>query len=277
MHVLDQTAGTAADMIARREVGSRELTELVLDHIAAADPEIGAVVELRAEAALREAAAADRAIADGRPAGPLHGVPMTIKEAFDVAGMRTTWGIPAFKDYVADRDATVVARLKRAGAIVVGKTNAAAMLADFAQTANELYGVTRNPWDLACTPGGSSGGSAAAVAAGMTFLEYGSDLAGSIRIPASFCGVYGLKPSTGTVPLTGFKPPGPAAPQSELAAIGVVGPLARSASDLRTALRATAGPEHPAAAAYTWALPAPRRSRLDEFASASCSTTRGRR
>ena len=237
MDVLDQTAGTAADMIARREVGSRELTELVLDHIAAADPEIGAVVELRAEAALREAAAADRAIADGRPAGPLHGVPMTIKEAFDVAGMRTTWGIPAFKDYVADRDATVVARLKRAGAIVVGKTNAAAMLADFAQTANELYGVTRNPWDLARTPGGSSGGSAAAVAAGMTFLEYGSDLAGSIRIPASFCGVYGLKPSTGTVPLTGFKPPGPAAPQSELAAIGVVGPLARSASDLRTALR----------------------------------------
>jgi Asp-tRNA(Asn)/Glu-tRNA(Gln) amidotransferase A subunit family amidase len=122
---------------------------------------------------------------------------MTVKESFNVAGLHTTWGNPAFKEYVAGWDATVVRRLKQAGAIIVGKTNVLFMLGDFAQTANELYGVTSNPWDLTRTPGGSSGGGAAALSAGMTFLEYGSDLVGSIRIPASFCGVYGLKPSMG--------------------------------------------------------------------------------
>jgi amidase len=139
------------------------------------------------------------------------------------------------------------------------------MLADFAQTANQLYGVTNNPWDLARTPGGSSGGAAAAVAAGMSFLDYGSDLVGSIRIPASFCGVYGLRPSVGIVPLTGFQPPGPPVPANEASYMSAVGPLARTATDLRTALRATAGPEEPAAKAFSWALPAPRQRRLDRF------------
>jgi amidase len=143
----------------------------------------------------------------------------------------------------------VVARLKRSGAIVVGKTNVAEMLADFGQTANEQYGVTNNPWDLTRTPGGSSGGAAAAVAAGMSFLDYGSDLVGSIRIPASFCGVYGLKPSVGIVPLTGFQPPGPPAPPSETTYMSALGPLARSAADLRLALELTAGPEFPTARA----------------------------
>src|ERR671911_1360429 len=154
-----------------------------------------AAQELRREAALREAAAADEATARGDATGPLHSVPMTIKDSFNVAGLHTTWGNPAFKDFVADSDATVARRLKRAGAIIVGKTNVAFMLGDFGQTANELYGVTNNPWDTTRTPGGSTGGSAAALSSRMTFLGYGTDLVGSIRIPASFCGVYGLKPS----------------------------------------------------------------------------------
>jgi amidase len=263
--VLFGSAAAAAAMICRREISSRELTGLVLDRIDAANPGLNAVVELRCQAALQEAAAADQAIARGERTGPLHGVPMTIKEAFNVAGLHTTWGNPAFRGFTADWDATVVGRLRQAGAIVVGKTNVAFMLNDFAQTANDLYGVTSNPWDARCTPGGSSGASAAAVAAGMTFLEYGSDLVGSIRIPASFCGVYGLKPSAGIVPLAGFQPPGPPAPPSDMTYMSAVGPLARAAGDLRTALAATAGPEDPAAKALSWVLPAPRHQRLGEF------------
>jgi amidase len=205
---LFQSATDAADMLRRRKTSSRELTELLLARIDAVNPAVNAVVELRREAALQEAAAADKEIARGVP-GPLLGVPMTIKESFNVGGLHTTWGNPAFKDHVADSDATVVRRLKQAGAILVGKTNLPFMLGDFGQTANELYGVTNNPWDTTRTPGGSSGGGAAALSAGMTFLEYGSDLVGSIRIPASFCGVYGLRPSVEIVPLTGFQPPGP--------------------------------------------------------------------
>jgi amidase len=262
---LFEPATAAAGMVRRGEVSSRELTELLLARIERAGPALNAVVELRAEAALREAAAADEAAGRGGPRGPLHGVPMTVKDSFNVSGLHTTWGDPAFKEYVADWDATVVRRLRRAGAIVVGKTNVHFMLGDFAQTANQLYGVTNNPWDPGRTPGGSSGGGAAALAAGMTFLEYGSDLVGSIRIPASFCGVYGLRPSVGTVPPTGFQPPGPPTPPSETTSLSAVGPLARSAADLRTALRATAGPEGQAAKAWRWTLPPPRHDRLRDF------------
>lgn len=251
-------------MLRRREVSSRELTERLLARIDEVNPAINAVVELRHEAALEEAAAADRALAHG-VTRPLHGVPMTIKESFNVAGLHTTWGNPVFKDYVADSDATVVQRLKRAGAIIVGKTNVHFMLADFGQTANELFGVTNNPWDPARTPGGSTGGGAAALSAGMTFLEYGSDLVGSIRIPASFCGVYGLKPSVEIVPLSGFQPPGPPPGPSEMTYMSAVGPLARSAADLRTALKVTAGPEPPAANAYSWTLSRPRHTRLADY------------
>jgi amidase len=260
-----QSAAAAAAMVRGGELSSRELTELVLAGIDAANPGLNAVVEVRREAALREAAAADDAVARGQATGPLHGVPMTIKEAFNVAGLHTTWGNPAFKEFVADQDATVVRRLKQAGAVIVGKTNVAHMLGDYAQTANELYGVTNNPWDPARTPGGSSGGSAAAVAAGMAFLDYGSDLVGSVRIPASFCGVYGLKPSAGIVPLTGLQPPGPPAPQPETTYSAAVGPFARQAGDLRLALAATAGPEDPAAKAFSWTLAPSRHQRLDDF------------
>jgi amidase len=262
---LFQSATEAARTLRRKELSSRELTGMLLARIEAVNPALNAVVELGQTAALREAAAADEATARGDDTGPLHGVPMTIKDAFNVAGLPTTWGNPAFKEYVADSDATVARRLKQAGAIVVGKTNVAFMLGDFGQTANELYGVASNPWDTTRTPGGSSGGAAAALSAGMTFLEYGSDLVGSIRIPASFCGVYGLKPSVEVVPLTGFQPPGPPAGPSDMLYLSAVGPLGRSAPDLRTALRVTGGPEGQAAKAYSWALAPPRHARLGDF------------
>jgi amidase len=257
-------ATEAAAMLAGKEVSARELTEALLAWIEAANPGLGAVVALRAEEALAEAAAADQATARGGVLGPLHGVPMTVKDAFDVAGLPTTWGNPAFAGHLAGSDATVVRRLRRAGAIVVGKTNVAYMLGDFGQTANPLHGVTANPWDRARTPGGSSGGAAVAVAAGMSFLEYGSDLVGSIRLPASYCGVYGLRPSVASVPLTGFQPPGPPAAPSDMTYLSAVGPLGRSAGDLRTALQLTAGPEAPAARAWRWALARPRHSRLED-------------
>src|SRR5215212_8938589 len=238
---------------------------MLLARIDSVNPTLNAVVELRREAALQEAVAADEATARGYAAGPLHGVPMTIKDAFNVAGLSTTWGDPAFEDFVARSDATVARRLRKAGAIIVGKTNVAFMLGDFGQTANPLHGVTNNPWDTTRTPGGSSGGAAAALSAGMTFLEYGSDLVGSIRIPASFCGVFGLRPSLGIVPLTGFQPPGPPAGQSDMMYMSAVGPLGRSANDLRVALSVTGGPESQAAKAYTWTLSPSRHTRLEDF------------
>jgi amidase len=252
-------------MLRRRELSSRELTEELLARIDSVNPALNAVVELRCEAALQEATTADEAITRGGDVGPLHGVPMTIKDSFNVAGLHTTWGNPAYKDFEADSDATVAQRLRQAGAIIVGKTNVAFMLSDFGQTANELFGVTNNPWDTTRTPGGSSGGTAAALSAGMTFLEYGSDLVGSIRIPASFCGVYGLKPSAGIVPLSGFQPPGPPAGPSDMIYMSAVGPLGRSAHDLRTALSVTGGPEGQVAKAYSWALSPSRHTRLEDF------------
>ena len=263
--ILFGSATTAAGMVRRREVSARELTQALFARIDAINPAVNAVVERRRDEAMAEARAADDVLARGGAVGPLHGVPMTIKDSFNVTGLHTTWGNPAFKNYVADTDAAVVRRLRAAGAIVAGKTNVHFMLADFGQTANELYGVTNNPWDLTRTPGGSTGGGAAALAAGMTFLEYGSDLVGSIRIPASFCGVYGLKPTAEIVPLSGFQPPGPPALPNDMQHLSAVGPLARSAADLRIALLATAGPEFPANNGYSWHLAPPRHRRLDEF------------
>ncbi len=228
-----RSATEVADGIRRGALSSRELTGQLLARIDATD--LNAVVVTDREPALEAATAADRSTATG----PLHGVPITVKEAFDVAGLPTTWGEPAFAGHRADRDAVVVERLRAAGAIVVGKTNAHHMLADFGQTANPVYGRTLNPWDRTRTPGGSSGGAAAALAAGLSFLDYGSDLAGSIRIPAAYCGVYGLKPTAGTVPLQGFQPPGATAALSREFP-SAVGPLARSAADLRLALGLTA-------------------------------------
>jgi len=262
---LTLTATDAAELLRRKEISSRELTAALLDRIDVLNPSINAVVELHRERAMQAAGAADEAMVRGSATGPLHGVPMTIKDSFDVAGMHTTWGNPAFAGYVAEHDATVVRRLRRVGVIVIGKTNVHFMLADFGQTANEVYGVTKNPWDTDRTPGGSTGGGAAAVAAGLSYLEYGSDLVGSIRIPAAFCGVYGLKPTAESVPLTGFQPPGPPAERSRFRYLSGVGPLGRSAADLRAALTATAGPERPDSLAYHWNLAPARHHRLSDF------------
>jgi len=259
------SATEAAKLLQHKVISSRELTAALFDRIDAANPPINAVVEVRREQAMADALAADEAIAGRTEMGPLHGVPMTIKDSFDVAGLHTTWGNPVFSDFIADQDATVVRRLREAGAIVIGKTNVHFMLSDYGQTANEVYGVTNNPWDLDRTPGGSTGGGAAALAAGLSYLEYGSDLVGSIRIPASYCGVYGLKPTAEIVPLTGFQPPGPPAGASRFRYQSSVGPLARSAADLRTALIATAGPEAPDSAGYSWRLAEPRHRRPADF------------
>ncbi len=231
----------------------------VLARIDAVEPEINALVHLDRDGALARAEAMDR----GEPLGPLHGVPMTVKDAIHVAGMPVTWGVAP--DVVAAEDATLVARLRAAGANIVGKTNVATMLGDFGQTANDLFGATNNPWDPTRTPGGSSGGSAAALAAGLTDLEYGSDLVGSIRLPAAACGVYGLRPTPDTVPLTGFRPPGAPPGPTPMSYLSALGPMARSAADLRTALRVTGGPDDASARAYTWRLAPPRHTRLDGF------------
>jgi amidase len=256
--VLDSATETVAALRSGR-VSALELTEAVLDRIDAVDGEVNAMASVRRDEALRDAAAAD---AEHRPRGPLHGLPVTVKDAFHVAGLPTTWGNPAWADAVADTHAAVVRRLTDAGAILVGTTNVAFMLGDFGQTDNPLHGRTNNPHDPSRAAGGSSGGSAAALAAGMTYLEHGSDLVGSIRLPAAFCGVYGLRPTPGVVPLTGFAPPGPLAEPSELAHQSVLGPLARSAADLRLALSVAGGPEQPG---WSWALPAPRHRNLADF------------
>jgi amidase len=262
---LFQSATEVAALLRSGRLSARDLAESVLARVDAVNPAVTAVVEVHRDAALSVAAEADLALARGERLGPLHGVPMTVKESFQVSGMRSTWGDPAFAGFVADRDAVVVSRLRSAGAVLFGTTNVAAMLADVGQCTNPLYGRTVNPWDGARTPGGSTGGGAAGVAAGLTFLEYGSDLAGSIRIPASLCGVYGLRPTAGTVPMEGFQPPGPPVGPSDMAFLSTVGPLARSAADLRVALSATGGPDGPDARAYAWHLAPSRRARLADF------------
>ena len=235
-------ATSAAAAIGRGEVKSVELVDAVLGGLDAVNADLNAVVVTCPDRARDEARLVDRARVSGTALGALAGVPISVKEAFHTVGLPATWGLPEHAGWAAAEDAVVVRRLRAAGAIMVGKTNVAAMLADYAQTANELYGRTNNPHELTRSPGGSSGGSAAAVAAGITFLDYGSDLAGSIRIPAAFCGVYGLRPTANAIPQDGFAPPGaPAAPlPSDIGWISTVGPIARTPADIRTALSITA-------------------------------------
>ena len=200
------SATELAAAIRARRIGSRELLELYLQRIAAHDPQLNAVVTLDAERALLRAAALDEQLARGEIAGPLHGLPITIKDAFETAGLRTTGGAREHAEHVPARNALAVQRLVDAGAVVFGKTNVPAYSGDV-QTYNELFGVTRNPHDPERTPGGSSGGAAVAVAAGFTAFELGSDIGGSIRTPAHFSGVFGHKPSYGLIPSTGSIPP----------------------------------------------------------------------
>ncbi|HCB33711.1 MAG TPA: amidase [Acidimicrobiaceae bacterium] len=249
-----------ASRISSGAVSAADVLEASLARHDQLNPVVNAVVVTRLDDARARARAADEAHARGESWGPLHGVPMTVKEAFDWAGTPTTWGNPDWAGNVADADAVAVRRLLDAGAVVYGKTNVPLMLSDW-QTYNDVYGTTNNPWDVARVPGGSSGGAAAALATGMAALELGSDIGGSIRNPAHFCGVFGHKPTFGVVPTQGHEPPGWRSPLD----IAVCGPLARSADDLALALGVLAGPAGPDAAGYRLELPAEERDTLDGF------------
>lgn len=245
-------------------VSALELFYRAIDRIQRHDGALNAVVVRDFERARAAALAADAALARG-DRRPLLGVPMTVKESFNVAGLPTTWGIPGTSGKLAASDAVAVSRLRSAGAVILGKTNVPTNLEDF-QSVNPVYGWTRNPWNLERTPGGSSGGAAAALAAGLVALELGSDMAGSLRVPAHCCGVFAHKPSFGLVPMRGHTPPGvlefPVRPHSD---IGVAGPMARSAADLMLALEVLAGPDEPESIAYRLELPPARHSRLSEY------------
>jgi amidase len=255
-----RSAHELAAEIASRRIGCLELLDYFLARVDRINPKLNAVIAQDRDGARLRAKAADTALAKGEHWGPLHGLPMTVKESYDVVGLPTTWGVPALKGNVAHTNAVVVDRLLGAGAVIFGKTNVPLLLGDF-QSYNEIYGTTSNPWDVKRIPGGSSGGSAAALAAGLTGLESGSDIGGSIRNPAHFCGVYGHKPTWGIVPPRGHALNGVLGPSD----VSVVGPLARSAEDLALALDCVAGPDVMQAAAWKLDLPAPRRSVLKDF------------
>jgi len=254
----------AARAIREGRVSALELTTRVLDRIQRLNSKLNAIVTLTADAALARAKAADEARARGQWWGPFHGVPCTVKDTLEVAGVRTTAGSPTLKDHVPPRDAVVVERLKRAGAVILGKTNVPIWASDW-QSYNDVFGRTNNPWDVSRTPGGSTGGGAAALAAGLSYLEPGSDVAGSIRIPAHFCGVYGHKPTLDVVPMRGHIPPPPPIPATPPSTLPVVGPLARSAADLRAAMEVLGGPDEAEARAYRWSLPPARGARLGDY------------
>jgi amidase len=243
-------------------LSSRELLEHYLARVEALNPELNAVVTLDAERALKRGDQADAARSRGESWGPLHGLPVTVKDCLETAGLRTTAGAPPLADHIPAQNAVAVQRLLDAGAVVFGKTNTPAWAMDW-QTHNELFGTTRNPWDPERTPGGSSGGSAAAVAAGLTALELGSDIGGSIRIPSHCCGIFGHKPSWGIVPERGHIPGPPGTLVED--DINVVGPLARSAEDLALALEVLAGPLPDRGRAWRLELPGPRREQLRDF------------
>src|SRR6185369_1656086 len=228
------------------------------------NPPLNTIVMLAADAALARARVADEARARRESWGPFHGVPITIKDTFEVAGVTTTAGSASLRNHLPPRDAAVVARLKGAGAVILGKTNVPIFASDW-QSYNAVYGQTNNPWDVTRTPGGSTGGGAATLAAGLTYLEPGSDLAGSIRIPAHFCGIYGHKPSLDVVPMRGHIPPPPGISASPPSTLPVAGPLARSAADLRAALEVLGGPDGDEARAWRWSLPPARRTRLVDY------------
>ncbi len=255
-----RSAKQLASDIRRRKLGCLEVLDLYLARMERLNGKLNAIVVTDVDGARRRARQADAALRRGKPWGPFHGVPMTIKESYDVAGMPTTWGLPALKDNVAPRNALAVDRLLAAGVVLFGKTNVPAWLADY-QSYNDVYGTTNNPWDLARSPGGSSGGSAVALAAGLTGLEAGSDIGSSIRNPAHYCGVFGHKPTFGIVPPRGQALPGRVAPGD----ISVIGPMARSAEDLAIGLSVMAGPDEIDGAGLRLALPAPRRKALREF------------
>ncbi len=231
-------AAALAAMIAARTISARELLDDYAARIETHNPALNAIVEQDLDAARARAERADAMTARGESLGPLHGLPMTLKDSFPVAGLVSTGGDPGLKAHRPDADGAAVHRLRAAGANILGKTNVPLYSGDW-QTHNEIHGLTRNPWDLERTPGGSSGGAAAALAAGLIAADIGSDIGGSIRMPAHFCGLFGHKPSYGATPLHGHIPPGPEslAPPD----LSVAGPLGRSAADLALLFAVLAG------------------------------------
>jgi len=240
MDIVFSSTTQLAAAIRAGHVSATEVLEAYLVQIERHNPALNAIITLDAERAHARARQADEALAHGQIWGLLHGVPFTLKDAHSTAGMRTTIGFPPL-DHVPHEDSTVTARLKAAGGILIGKTNVAVMLADPAQSSNPIFGRTNNPWNLERTPGGSSGGAAAALASGMTPFEVGTDLSGSIRIPAHFCGLFGLKPTENRVSLAGLIP-GLPTPRS-VRIMSCIGPMARTVEDLALLYPIIAGPD----------------------------------
>jgi len=255
-----RSAKQLASDIRRRKIGCLEALDLFLTRVDRFNPQLNAIIATDVDAARRRARQADAALRKGKAWGPLHGVPMTVKESYDVVGMPTTWGLSELKGNMPPRNALAVDRLLGAGVVLFGKTNVPSWLADW-QSYNPVYGTTNNPWDLSRTPGGSSGGSAAALAAGLTGFEAGSDIGASIRNPAHYCGVYGHKPTYGIVPPRGQALPGRVA-QGD---ISVIGPMGRSADDLALGLSVMAGADEIDGAGWRLELPAPRKKALRDF------------
>ncbi|HEY3912835.1 MAG TPA: amidase [Stellaceae bacterium] len=259
----EQVFGSATQLAGRirdRRVGCLELLDFYLARAERYNPALNAIIAWQVDAARQRARDADTALAKGEVWGPLHGIPMTVKESFNIAGLPTTFGNPLWKDNIATSNAVVVDRLLQAGAIIFGKTNVPLMLMD-SQSYNDIYGTTNNPWDTSRGPGGSSGGEAAVLAAGLSVLGAGSDIAGSLRNPAHYCGVYGHKPSWGLIPSRGHALAPAVAPTD----ISVVGPMARHAEDLALALSVLAGPDVLQQPAWRLELPPPRGRRLADF------------
>lgn len=257
---MDKAFTSASDLaraIRAKEISSRELLDLFVARIERLNGPVNAVVTLDVDRARADADRADAAIARGDDVGPLHGLPVTIKDAIETAGIRSTGGAVELRDHVPATDAEAVARVKRAGAVVFGKTNVPRWSGDF-QTYNEIFGTTNNPWDPARVPGGSSGGAAASVASGFTSFEIGTDIGGSVRIPSHCCGTFGLKPSFGVIPQRGYLDH--VGGGTTDADINVFGPIARSAADLDLLLDVLAGPLPEQAAAWRLELP---RARFD--------------
>src|SRR5215470_5812646 len=244
------SANELAQRIAKRELSSAEVVDAHLARIDAVNPALNAIVKVLGEEARAEAAHADRRLAAGEKIGPLHGVPFTVKENIDMAGLPTTWGVPALAQAIVPADAPVVERMRAAGAIPIGRTN----LPDMAlriHTTSSLHGLTKNPWHPGRTAGGSSGGEAAALASGMSPIGLGNDIGGSLRNPANACGIASIRPSAGRVPDAGYVPT-----QEHLLAVqlmNVQGPMARRVADVRLGLRILMG-SHPR---DPWSIDAP--------------------
>jgi amidase len=258
-----KTAVELSAALSAKKVSAVELAQDTISRIERHDGKINAICVRDFERGLDSARAADTARARGE-AGALLGIPMTVKESYNVAGLPTTWGFPDQKNFIPPEDALAISRVKAAGAVLLGKTNVPVGLGDW-QSYNDIYGTTNNPYHLGRTPGGSSGGSAAALAAGYGTLSLGSDLGGSLRVPAFHCGIYAHKPTFALVPSRGHLPP-PFPPLPSDRDLAVIGPMARSAADLSLLLDVIAGPDPlEAGSAYTLTLPPPRHAELKNF------------